>query len=351
MEIYPKVSVVIATFNSEQLLPRTLDAIKKQSYPSEKLEILIVDGGSKDHTIEIAAKYGCKILKNEKTEPVNAKIIGMRSAQGKYLISIDHDEVMENKDSILNKVKLIEKHPECKVVLCSGYKRPEDYPLLNQYISEFGDPYSLFMYNFSKDCGFLEKLLKRNYMIEEENERYMIVEFQKDFRKNPIVELCCLGTLIDRDYFLGFDNALDKNVFVHLFYRMLEVGNNKVGYIKDDPLIHYSVDSLKAYLPKLKWRVCNNIHFADMAQCGFSGRQKYQSTMRYKKYLFVPYTVLIFLPLFHSVYLAVSRKNAIYLMHTVLCWYVLLQIIIQYFIKALHLKPKRKSYDGKKDIG
>ena len=38
------VTIMIATFNSEKLLPRTLDAIKKQTYPAELIEILIIDG-------------------------------------------------------------------------------------------------------------------------------------------------------------------------------------------------------------------------------------------------------------------------------------------------------------------
>ena len=51
---YPVVSIVIATYNSEKLLPRTLDAIRRQTYPKERIEILIIDGGSKDNTIKIA---------------------------------------------------------------------------------------------------------------------------------------------------------------------------------------------------------------------------------------------------------------------------------------------------------
>ncbi len=345
------VSIVIATFNSEKVLPLTLEAIKKQNFARERLEILIVDGGSTDQTLSIAKEYNCIVLQNPKTEPINAKIIGIRNARGKYLISIDHDEVMESPNSIQSKVNLIEKHPECKVILCSGYKRPDHYPLLNQYISEFGDPYSLFMYHFSKDCHFMEKVLKQHYVIAEENEEHIIVEFQKGFQKQPIMEVCCAGTLINREYFIHFDNIFEHSGdFVHLFYLMLEDGCNKIGYIKGDPLVHYSVDSLKAYLPKLKWRVCNNVHFDDMGACGFRGRQKYQSKMKYKKYFFILYCIFILPPLFHSAYLAISRKNAAYLLHTFLCWYVLLQIALQYMIKIFRINPKLKSYDGKKVI-
>ena len=45
-------------------------------------------------------------------------------------------------DVYKRQVQALQAHPECKAALCGGYLRPDDYPLLNQYISEFGDPYS-----------------------------------------------------------------------------------------------------------------------------------------------------------------------------------------------------------------
>jgi hypothetical protein len=131
---------------------------------------------------------------------------------------------------------------------------------------------------------------------------------------------------------------------------MLEHGQTKVIFIKKDALVHYSVDSLKAYFPKLKWRICNNIHFQNMGENGFNGRVKYQKNIKYKKYLFVPYTVSTVIPFIQGVHMALTRNNSIYLLHPVLCWYVLLQIIYQYGLKLMDKTPKFTSYDGKKVI-
>ena len=347
---WPIVSIIIATYNSEKLLSRTLDAIKKQSYPKEKIEILVIDGGSKDDTIHIAEQYGCRILFNNKTEPINAKLIGARSATGKYLITIDHDEVIENEKSIELKVRAMQKFPECKVALCSGYKCPSNYPKLNQYISEFGDPFSLFMYNFPKGDGFLERTLKKHYIVTDENKDYMIISFER-MKKQPIFELCCLGTMIDREYFTEIDGAFENgNKMVHLFYIMLEQGNKKVVFVKNDPLVHYSVDSLKAYFPKLKWRICNNIHFKEMGNSGFNGRVQYQNKLKYKTLLFIPYTISCIAPIAHSLFLTITRKNIIYMMHFAFSWYVLGEIVYQYCLKLLHKTPAFTSYDGEKRI-
>ena len=51
----PKVSFVIPTFNSERTLDECLSSISNQDYPD--MEIIVVDNGSDDKTVEIAKKY------------------------------------------------------------------------------------------------------------------------------------------------------------------------------------------------------------------------------------------------------------------------------------------------------
>ena len=42
---YPLVSIVVATLNSQKTLSDALKSIKMQSYPQDKIEILVIDGG------------------------------------------------------------------------------------------------------------------------------------------------------------------------------------------------------------------------------------------------------------------------------------------------------------------
>lgn len=346
----PIVTVAIATYNSEKLLPRTLEAIRNQTYPQNRIEILVIDGGSKDRTREIAKQYGAVVFDNPKTEPVNAKLISIQNAKGKYLLTVDHDEVFENRNSIRSRIGALMDNSECKVALCSGYKRPKKYPALNQYISEFGDPFSLFMYNCSKDWKFFLPFLKKHYKIMKENEEYICISFEQ-MNHVLIMELCCLGTIIDLEYFKTITKIeTDANEMVHLFYIMLEHGIYNVIITKEDPLVHYSVDSLKAYFPKLKWRICNNVHYAEKGQKGFGGRERFQTEIKYKKYLFIPYSLLVPIPFIQGVGLAISRKNSIYLLHPIFCLYVTMQIIYQMILKIMGKTPQFRSYDGKKII-
>ena len=62
MKRLPSISICIATFNSGNVVERTLKDIRKQAYPQEKIEILFGDGGSTDNTKELAEKYNVRFI-------------------------------------------------------------------------------------------------------------------------------------------------------------------------------------------------------------------------------------------------------------------------------------------------
>lgn len=55
----PLVSIIIATFNSEPYLQQAIESVFQQDY--EEIELIVIDGGSKDKTVEIIRKYENKI--------------------------------------------------------------------------------------------------------------------------------------------------------------------------------------------------------------------------------------------------------------------------------------------------
>lgn len=52
----PLVSVIIPTLNEEKNIGRCLESIRKQTYPKDKIEIIVVDNDSTDKTREIVRK-------------------------------------------------------------------------------------------------------------------------------------------------------------------------------------------------------------------------------------------------------------------------------------------------------
>jgi cellulose synthase/poly-beta-1,6-N-acetylglucosamine synthase-like glycosyltransferase len=79
-----KVSIIIATLNSEQTIDECLKAIFELDYPKDFLEVIVVDGCSKDATVKIAEKYPVKVV----SAPLNAP------AAYNYAIKIAKNEVL-----------------------------------------------------------------------------------------------------------------------------------------------------------------------------------------------------------------------------------------------------------------
>lgn len=90
----PKVSFVIKAFNCGKWIRHCINSIQLCDYPSEQKEIILVDGGSTDHTIPNAEPFGIKIIEQEKPWLPSQINAGIKEATGKYFMIIDGDSVI-----------------------------------------------------------------------------------------------------------------------------------------------------------------------------------------------------------------------------------------------------------------
>ncbi|WP_170096224.1 glycosyltransferase family 2 protein [Haloarcula argentinensis] len=90
------VSVIIPTYNSQQTISTCLKSIQKQTYGS--IEIIVVDGGSTDSTVEICNRYGVTVLETN-LGMAAARKRGAKHASGTWLFHVDSD--MELSDRVI----------------------------------------------------------------------------------------------------------------------------------------------------------------------------------------------------------------------------------------------------------
>ncbi|NTU66709.1 MAG: glycosyltransferase [Candidatus Moranbacteria bacterium] len=95
MENQPLVSIIITTKNEEKNIGACLESVKKQSYPQDKLEIIVVDNGSADRTKEIAGKHTGKVF-DKGPERSAQRNFGVAKSQGDYVIYLDADMIMSD---------------------------------------------------------------------------------------------------------------------------------------------------------------------------------------------------------------------------------------------------------------
>ena len=86
---WPRVSVVVCTFNGEQTLRACLEGLMALQYPD--FEVIVVNDGSTDSTSAIAAEYEVRVIDTENRGLASARNAGMRVATGEVVAYIDDD--------------------------------------------------------------------------------------------------------------------------------------------------------------------------------------------------------------------------------------------------------------------
>jgi len=88
----PSVSIVVPTYNEERNISVCLDAIAKQDYPQNRIEILIVDNYSTDKTVKKIKDYpNARVLYNKVKDPEISKMIGLQNSKGEFFLYLDAD--------------------------------------------------------------------------------------------------------------------------------------------------------------------------------------------------------------------------------------------------------------------
>lgn len=104
------ITVIIPVYNAEKYLGRGIDSVLNQTY--ENLELILVNDGSKDSSLEVCNKYVKKdsrvrVISQENSGVSVARNTGIKAASGKYVTFIDSDDYIEL-DFLENSIKYAE---------------------------------------------------------------------------------------------------------------------------------------------------------------------------------------------------------------------------------------------------
>lgn len=116
----PMITIMIPVYNSSATLYRCIQSVYESSYPTEMIEVLLVDNGSKDNSFEIFQQAQMDFAdmtmwwiqsRQGKSKALNKAIF---NSTGKYVINIDSDGILQ-KDALWNIVRRFEnqKNMDC----------------------------------------------------------------------------------------------------------------------------------------------------------------------------------------------------------------------------------------------
>lgn len=122
------VSVIIATYNKSNLILRTIQSVINQTF--QDFELIIVDDGSDDNTLEVIKKIS---VKDKRIKYIYQKNQGYASAlnngislsNGKYIAILDDDDEWLP-EKLEKQIQIFEKYPSVYLVSCWLFKISEN---------------------------------------------------------------------------------------------------------------------------------------------------------------------------------------------------------------------------------
>jgi GT2 family glycosyltransferase len=125
----PFVSIVVPTFDRQASLARLLGSLEQQRYRADCFEVLVVDDGSTDGTIEwlgsLQPAWRLRVLAQAHSGPALARNLGVEQADGSLILFLD-DDVVAQPELLAEHVATQARSPDAVVV--GPMSPPNDWP-------------------------------------------------------------------------------------------------------------------------------------------------------------------------------------------------------------------------------
>ncbi len=211
-----KLSLCIAVYNEEKNIHYPLDSAIDIAD-----EVIIVDGGSTDKTVETAKSYGAKVKIIKSDNPVmfhKNKQKAIEAAQGEWILQLDADEVLS--ENLKKEIKSIVWRQTSAVEERSG-KTAE----VNQLVA----------YNLPRKNWFLTGFLMKGGQYPD----YTIRLYKNGFAKFPCKDVHENVEIIQKSKVKSEDNN----------ETMKQLNNGTIGFLKN-PILHYADPDFSRYLAR-----------------------------------------------------------------------------------------------------
>ena len=216
------ISIIIPILNEKNYIENCLISVLKSDYSKEKMEILLIDGGSDDGTLEIIQKFQeefsfIKLLRNPKKIVPISMNIGIKEAKGDYIIRLDaHADYPVNYFS-----KLIEWHQKLDA-------------------DNVGTTIVTKVKNKTLKANSIKEILSHKFGVGDSDFRTGI----KDVKEVDTVPFGCYKKEVFEKYGL-YDERLVRNQDIELNKRIIN-GGGKIYLIPDVQCTYYARENFKA---------------------------------------------------------------------------------------------------------
>jgi len=197
-EPYNFISVIVPCLNSESTIDMCISSLLQQEYPPEHFELIFVDDGSNDRTVELIKKYPVKLLREEKKNPFIARNKGVQNSNGNVLAFTDSNcevdkgwlstineninegfEAIQGPGSLTKQTEILPR-AECNLLIMKKedyWGDTKNFAILKSVFNEVGG----FPCHTSGDSLIVYELKKLNYKIKYDENLKVYREYSTKF--------------------------------------------------------------------------------------------------------------------------------------------------------------------------
>ena len=325
-----KVSFIIPTLNAQKVLENCLRSISKQNFSSSDYEILIIDGGSTDKTIDIAHKYNSIILNNPLKTAEAGKAIGIHHASGKYICLIDSDNILPD-NNWLNQM-LIPLEENKKIIGSEPIEftyRPKS-GLIERYSALIGanDPYA-FITGVSDRKNFINNKWTHLKIDQIDKDKYILIKLKPH---QPIPTIGANGTIF-RTEFLKNNLKSDYLFDIDIISDYLNTTKSFIYFAKvKQGIIHtFCESSIKKFIRKQNRRITDYFYYQNLRQYNWANTNK-SGIIKFSLY-----TILVIPSVFDTVKGFIHQPDLAWFFHPPACFITLYLYTINTVKKRLGL--------------
>ena len=234
MNAPPTIAIVIPTLNEEKNLPKCLASIASQDYPKDLLEIIVVDNGSTDRTVEIARAAGATILRNEIMDAEVSKMRGLRAARAECFMYLDADIELAA-GNVLSQLAEPLREDTALAGAFPRFAARRDAPAMERYLHYHPlelDPVLEFF------CASIESV------IVERGAKWSVCDFSR--RRVPPVGIC----LYRREILLKALEGRERFMDIDVPILAAKAGHPRFTYVENARIYHSNIRSLAGLVRK-----------------------------------------------------------------------------------------------------
>jgi len=334
--VLPTVSILTITYNpNAAVVTRSLESIKNQNYPKEKIEHIVVDGGSKPELIHLMKSYGCKVIvrKDLKLNGEARRSYAVTSAKKDIIFWLESDNILEDENSLRALVQPFMDDPKIISTFPLHYGYNKNGSILDRYSALFGgcDPVVLYLNKTDREPWYMERYTKGNYVRKEKS--YDVVEF--DEHNLPTVG--DNGFLTRRSVLLKADISPERYVHIDIYVDLLKLGYNRFAIVNTTTIEHIIGTSL---LTLIKRRMIYAERFSlspDIKNRRYFVYNKKEFIDKIRLFFYMVFSATVLQPLVLSIRGYIEIKDISWFLHPIACFLFML-----YYMRTTVTAKSRK---------